>query len=234
MFACTGRQYLQSLGMGFLNPFLYYLILFKAYDLLPAQEAQPLNYTWAITLALLSIPLLKQKISLLDMTAALVSYAGVVVISTQGDVFSLHFSNPFGVMLALASTVIWALYWIYNTKDDRDPVAGLLLSFLFSLPFILIACLLFSDVWVSKWYGLLGAAYVGVFEMGITFVLWLSALKHSTNAAKVGNLIFISPFLSLILIHFLVGEDIRPSTLTGLILIIMGLLIQQLKTGRSR
>ncbi|MDX1565627.1 MAG: DMT family transporter, partial [Phycisphaeraceae bacterium] len=52
-----------SLGFGLLNPFLYYLVLFEAYDLLPAQQAQPLNYTWAITLSLLSIPLLKQKIS---------------------------------------------------------------------------------------------------------------------------------------------------------------------------
>ena len=50
-----------ALKLGLLNPFLYYLILFKAYDLLPAQEAQPLNYTWAITLTLLSIPLLNRK-----------------------------------------------------------------------------------------------------------------------------------------------------------------------------
>ena len=44
-----------SLIFGLLNPFLYYLILIKAYDLLPAQHAQPLNYTWAITLSLLSV-----------------------------------------------------------------------------------------------------------------------------------------------------------------------------------
>ncbi len=66
--------------------------------------------------------------------------------------------------------------------------------------------------------------------MGITFVLWLSALKLSENTAKVGNLIFISPFLSLIFIHYLVGEDILTSTFMGLVLIIAGLLIQQLKT----
>jgi drug/metabolite transporter (DMT)-like permease len=65
--------------------------------------------------------------------------------------------------------------------------------------------------------------------MGITFVLWLSALKLSENTAKVGNLIFISPFLSLIFIHYLVGEDILASTFKGLVLIVAGLLIQQLK-----
>jgi drug/metabolite transporter (DMT)-like permease len=229
LFSYSGSQYLRSLVLGFLNPFLYYSVLFKAYDLLPAQEAQPLNYTWAITLALLSIPLLKQRISIRDIFSVFVSYSGVVVISTHGDIFSFRFSNPLGVTLALGSTVIWALYWIYNTKDDRDPVAGLLLNFLFGLPWVLTTCLLFSNVRVSNPLGLVGAAYVGVFEMGITFVLWLSALKLSENTAKVGNLIFLSPFLSLVFIHFFVGEVILPSTLTGLALIVAGLLIQQLK-----
>ena len=229
LFSYSGSQYLRSLVLGFLNPFLYYSVLFKAYDLLPAQEAQPLNYTWAITLALLSIPLLKQRISIRDIFSVFVSYSGVVVISTHGNIFSFRFSNPLGVALALGSTVIWALYWIYNTKDDRDPVAGLLLNFLFGLPWVLTTCLLFSTVRVSNPLGLVGAAYVGVFEMGITFVLWLSALKLSENTAKVGNLIFLSPFLSLVFIHFFVGEVILPSTLTGLALIVAGLLIQQLK-----
>ena len=232
LFSYSGKQYLQSLVLGFLNPFLYYMVLFKAYDLLPAQEAQPLNYTWAITLALLSIPLLKQRIGIKDILSVFVSYSGVVMISTHGDIFSFRFSNPLGVALALGSTVIWALYWIYNTKDDRDPVAGLLLNFMFGLPWVLTCCLLFSNVRVSNPFGLVGAAYVGVFEMGITFVLWLSALKLSENTAKVGNLIFLSPFLSLVFIHFLVGEDILPSTFIGLVLIVMGLFIQQLK-GRA-
>lgn len=229
IFSYSGKQYLQSMILGLLNPFLYYLILFKAYDLLPAQEAQPLNYTWAITLALLSIPLLKQKIGFKDIAAAFVSYSGVVVISTHGDILNFRFSNTLGVALALGSTVIWALYWIYNTKDDRDPVVSLLLNFVFGLPLSLALCLFSSSIWVSCGYGLFGAVYVGVFEMGITFVFWLLALKLSENTAKVGNLIFISPFISLIFIHFLVGEDILPSTYIGLVLIITGLIIQQIK-----
>ncbi len=226
---CTRGQYLRSLGLGLLNPFLYYLVLFKAYALLPAQQAQPLNYTWALTLTLLSIPLLGQKISGRDLAAGLICYSGVLVISTRGDLLGLHFSDPLGVALALGSTVIWALYWIYNTRDDRDPVVGLLLNFLCAFPFILLFCLLFSRVAVTSPHGLLGAAYAGTFEMGITFVCWLRALKLSENTAKVGNLIFISPFLSLVLIHFLVGEQILPSTFVGLVLIVAGLIVQQLK-----
>jgi drug/metabolite transporter (DMT)-like permease len=232
IFSYSRQQYLQSLKLGLLNPFLYYLVLFKAYDLLPAQIAQPLNYTWALTLAFLSIPLLKQKIGIKEIIAGLICYCGVVIISTHGDIGNLRASNPLGVALALGSTIIWALYWIYNTKDDRDPVASLLLNFLFGLPFIFVYCLIFSDIRVNSLQGLLGAAYVGIFEMGITFVFWLKALRLSENTAKVGYLIFLSPFLSLVFIHFLVGEDIMKSTFIGLVLIVTGLIIQQARSSQ--
>ncbi len=233
LFSYSRREYLQSLGLGLLNPLLYYLVLLKAYDLLPAQEAQALNYTWALTLALLSVPLLKQKLGPGEIVAGLVCYSGVLVISTRGDLTGLQFGNPLGVGLALGSTLIWALYWIFSTRDRRDPVAGLLLNFLFALPFVTLACLLWSGFAVSDPRGLLGAAYVGVFEMGITYVLWLLALKRSDNAARIGNLIFISPLFSLVFIYLLVGEEILPSTLVGLGLILGGLGLQRFGRRRS-
>ena len=225
--ALSRAQWRRSFLLGALNPFLYYTILFAAYDLLPAQEAQPLNYTRAITLSLLAVPMLGQKLRGRDVAALVVSYAGVVVIATHGDVLGLHFASPSGVVLALVSTVVWALYWILGTKDDRDPVVGLLANFLCSLPLTLLAVLCFSNLWPDSWQGLAGAAYVGVFEMGLAFVTWLTALKCAENAARVANLIFLSPFCSLLLIHFFVGEAILPSTVVGLGLILAGLGVQR-------
>jgi drug/metabolite transporter (DMT)-like permease len=234
LLAFSRREWAVSAAFGLLNPFLYYVILFKAYDLLPAQEAQPLNYTWAVTLALLSIPLLGQRLSLKDLAAILVSYSGVVVISTRGKLTDMTFSDPLGVALALGSTIVWALYWIYNTRDGRDPVAGLTANFLFGTVYVTAATLALSSPVVADARGILGAAYVGVFEMGITFVLWLRALKLTSSAAKVGNLIFISPFLSLVLIHLLVGEEIRSSTIVGLVFIMAGIALQQYRPRRTR
>lgn len=216
---------------GFLLPFLYYIILLKAYDLLPAQVAQPLNYTWALTLAYLSVPLLRQKLHPREIVAGIICYSGVVVIVSRGQMPGLESLNPLGVILALVSTIVWSLSWITSTRDDRDPVESLLTAFLFGLPFILAACLLTSSVVVEDVRGLAGAAYVGVFEMGITFVFWLNALKLSKNTARVGNLIFLSPFISLLFIHFLVGEEILVPTFAGLALIVAGLMVQG--TGSS-
>lgn len=215
-----------SILFGFLSPFLYYLIVITSYDLLPAQQAQPLNYTWAITLSLMSVPLLGQRLKPMEMVAVLVSYIGVLVISTEGDVFSLRFENPFGVFLALISTVVWATYWIVNTRDRRDPVFGLFLNFVCSLPLIALYLGITEGFRQVETAGLLGAAYIGTFEMGVAFAAWLSAMKLTSSTARIANLIFISPFLSLFLIHFLVGETIMISSVIGLFFIVAGLLLQ--------
>lgn len=232
---CMGRrETIRCILLGTLNPFLYYVILFKAYDLLPAQEAQPINYTWAVTLSLLSVPLLGQKLSLKDLAAILLGYFGVVVISTHGAPLSMQFSNLTGVALALGSTLIWALYWIFNTRSRTDPIAGLFLGFLAGFPLILAATLAFSKLPALTVKSLAAATYVGFFEMGITFALWITAMKHAAQpdgggTTRLANLIFLSPFLSLILIHFLVGEDILPATVAGLGFIIAGNALMQYK-----
>jgi drug/metabolite transporter (DMT)-like permease len=222
----TRRDWLMSIQFGLLNPFLYYLILFQAYDLLPAQQAQIINYTWAITLTLLSIPVLGQKVRGIQWLAIGVSYIGVLIIATQGNLLELHFENPLGVGLALLSTVIWAVFWILNTRDKRDPVLGLFLNFVCAVPCIT------GYVWFTTGFrpvaliGFSGAVYIGIFEMGVSFILWLIAMKLTDNTAKIANLIFIAPFTSLIFIHFLVGEEIYFSTLVGLLSVMGGLALQ--------
>lgn len=226
------RQWLISCRLGLLNPFLYYLVLFKAYDLLPAQQAQPINHTWAITLTLLSIPLLKQKIGRMQILAICVSYIGVLVISTRGDLLAMEFDSPAGVGLALFSTLIWALYWIFSTRDNREPVIGLFLNFCCALPCIAGYVLLVHGFRKLELAGLFGAAYIGFFEMGIAYIFWLKAMKLSSDTARIAILIFVCPFLSLIFIHFLVGEDILPSTFVGLVFIVAGLVLQS-RSGRT-
>ena len=228
------KQPLFYLTLGVINPFLYYLVLFKAYDLLPASQAQALNYTWAITLTLLSVPFLGQKIRKKDWVAILFSYTGALIIATKGDLLGLNFESPLGVAFALASTLIWASYWIINAKNKNDPIVSLLLGFLLSLPFTLIATALLADFNFDSVEGILGAVYIGLFEMGISFVLWLMAIKLATNTAQVSNLIFISPFISLFLLSAIVGEDIHPSTFVGLVTIIVGLVIQQVNWRNKR
>ena len=224
-----GRAFL----MGLLNPCLYYLILFEAYDLLPAQEAQALNYTWALTISLLAVPILGHALRWRDVLAALISYSGVVVIATRGHLASLEFANPTGVALALLSTLIWAIYWLLGTRDKVDPVTGLFLNFTLATPVLLLYCGLSGELTTIELSGLPGAVYVGLFEMGLTFILWGLAMKNTDSTARTANLIFLSPPLSLVFIALVLQEPILTSTLAGLGLILAGLAFQRFRKTKN-
>lgn len=218
---------LYYVAMGALNPCLYYLVLFRAYDLLPAQQAQALNYTWALTLSLLAVPLLKHRLGRRDLLALSIGYAGAVVIATRGDPLALEFDSGLGVALALGSTVLWALYWILNTRAIAPASASLFLCFAFGTPMVWAVMAWQGDLGWPALPGLAGALYVGLFEMGVTFMLWLAAMRRAEQVARVSNLIFLSPFLSLFFISTFLGETIVPATWIGLAMIIGGVIYQQ-------
>jgi drug/metabolite transporter (DMT)-like permease len=214
--------------LGFLSPFLYYTVLFKAYSILPAQEAQPLNFVWPLTLVLLSVPILKHKIKRRDILAILISFSGVLVISTKGHILSFRLTDPLGVALATGSSIPWALYWIYNVKDKRDEVLGLFLNFTCATVYVFVLMLVTGELKIPGLKGVLGVTYVGLFEMGITFLIWLKALKLSKTTANVAGLIYLVPFLSLVVIYFVLGEIILPSTIIGAVFIVGGIILQKL------
>ena len=196
----TRKELLNSAILGFINPFLYYLILLKAYQLLPAQVAQPLNMIWPIMLVFLSVPLLKQKIERKSFIALFISFAGVYIISSQGSLFKPFHSHLTGVLLATGSSVFWAFYFILNVKDKRDEGVKLLLNFAFGSIYLIVSMIV-TGKWQNEtgFLGVSASVYVGIFEMGITFLFWLKALQMASTTAKVSNLVYLAPFLSLFL-----------------------------------
>ncbi len=230
----TRRDLWRSALNSLLNPFLYYIILLYAYDRLQAQEAMVLNYAWPVVLTLLAVLMLGQHIGWKSLVAVLISFFGIFIIATAGKPFTFRFSDPAGVGLALASTVIWALFWIINVKDQRDEVIKLFWNFLFGFAFLLILSLILTAMKVPGGSFILptakaalGIVYIGLFELSLAFFFWLRGLKLSSTAAKVSNLIFISPVLSLVFIRLTVHEKIHPATIAGLVFILAGILIQR-------
>ncbi|TFH84985.1 DMT family transporter [Billgrantia azerbaijanica] len=212
---------------GLMNPVAYYLVLFAAYDRLPGQEAMALNYTWALTMAFLAVPILGQRLTRLDVLAGLIAYSGVWVIATRGAVFDVAFADPLGVGFALVSTLLWALYWLLNARDHRPPLVAQWQNFSVGVPVLTLLLVAGPGLQWHGWAGLGAGVYVGLFEMGIAFVLWQLAVHRVSRTAKVSNLIFLSPPVSLLLLFLIVGEPILLSTLVGLVLILGGLGLQQ-------
>ena len=223
----AGSKWAFSALVGFLNPFLYYNVLFVGYDLLLTQEATTINFLWPIVLVVLSAVVFRQRLTVKTLAALLLGFCGVLVITTKGDPASLHFRSIRGVLLMLATTVIWSVFWILNMKDERPPSVKLFLGFSFGLLFSFLLWLFFLPHRKPPLEGLLGCLWAGVFEMGLTFFLWLGALSLAEKTAHVANLIFLTPFLALFWINLAVGERILPSTLFGLALIVAGIACQK-------
>ncbi|WP_271274015.1 DMT family transporter [Aliamphritea hakodatensis] len=219
--------------LAFLNPTAYYLILFAAYDILPAQQAQALNYTWAVMLSMLAVPFLGQTFTRINLFSIIIAYSGVLVIATQGELMALDFKQPLGVALGLGSSVFFSSYWILNTKYPHDPVITLLLCFGLSLPMLSGMMLWqngFSEIPLAA---VAGGVYIGAFEMSFAFLCWMSALRLATNTAQLSNLVYLAPPISLVLLAVIVGEEVLYSTLIGFALIIIGVLVQQIRQRPS-
>ncbi len=222
------RSLLLGLAGGILNPFGYYLVLFNAYNMLPAQIAQSLNYTWPLVLVLFSSIFLGQKFRTKVFWGMLISLAGVFIIS-YGSMHSELSVNLSGILLAVGSSLIWASYWIINKLSGADPIQQIWLNFTLALVLILpytfftesipfpTAEELFSKSWLA-------VLYAALFEMALTFVIWLKALQLATSSDKISHYIYISPFLSLVFINLLLKEPILWTTVAGLGFIVGGII----------
>ncbi len=225
----TRRQVAAAAVLGLLNPFVYYFVLLEAYDRLPAQIAQPLNYTWAITMAVLAIPVLKQRLDPRAWGGVGLGYVGVVILLTQGDFTSFDRFDSLGIFLAVLSTLIWASYWLLGRRwlGDIDPARTLIVGFSVALLPIAVAVAL-TDGMPTFSMRLVGfAIWVGLLEMGVAFLLWQRALQLTERAGALAQLIFLSPLASLVLIGSVLGEDIHLSAVVALAAILAGLFLTQ-------
>ena len=222
------KYFLTNLIRGFVNPFFFYMVIFKAYSILPAQEAMTLNYIWPITISFFSVIFLKTKLTFKIFLGLVIAFLGVFIIATRGDFLSLEFHNIYGVFLAVGSSIIWSTYWILNLKDERNELTKLFGAFFYGTILIFIYILFFDEIILQNYKYLFGAIYIGLFEMGITFYLWLKGLKLSGNKAKTATFVYLSPFLSIIFIAIILKEKLFAYSIIGLIFILSGIFIQYL------
>jgi drug/metabolite transporter (DMT)-like permease len=133
----------------------------------------------------------------------------------------------------MGTSVIWAIFWIMNVRDKRNESVKLFLNFFFASIYLIVFSLVTGQGMPEEWseYGL--DMYIGLFEMGLAYLFWLKALQFSETTDKISNLVFIFPFISLIFIHFILGEKIYFTTIYGLILVVTGIMLQRLKLKRT-
>lgn len=212
---------------GLVNPLAYYLVLFAAYDYLPAHVAQPVNYAWPILLVILLAVIHRKPVPVLKYVGMAVSLAGVTIIALGKGDDGMAIST-YGLLLAATSALLWAVYWVINDslKSRLDSSLMLFLGFAFGTIYLLIGAL-FIPLHIPSTDGLLAGMYIGAMEMGIPFILFSLALRYTDNTALVNQLCYLAPFLSLFLIAVVLHESVTLMTYLGLALIVGGLIFNQ-------
>lgn len=211
--------------LGFLGCYLYYLLLYGALALTTAAEGFILAYTWPILVLILAVLILREPITVRKVIAVAISFIGIVVIVTQGQIGAVQFTSLRGDLLALAGALSFALFSVLGKRYSFDQTTAVFVYFGAALALALFTLPLLAPIpWPSPavWPWIL---YNGALVNGVSYIWWFKALEHGETHI-ISNALYLTPFVSLIYIWLLLDEPFAVSALAGLVIIVAGIGLQ--------
>lgn len=219
------KDYLVMAGLGFLGMFLYSALYYYGLSQLTSQEACILNYLWPIMLVIFSVVILKEKLTLTKGLAMLCSFLGIVILSTGGSA-SAEGNTALGMIACVVAAASYGLYSVLNKKVNYNQNITMMVIW-----FVVAVCSGVLGLATEEWKPIeggqwLGFLWLGVMTSAVAYLLWALALNGMKDTAKIANLAFLTPFLSLIVSAVLLKEQIRLRAVLALVLIVGGILLQ--------
>jgi drug/metabolite transporter (DMT)-like permease len=219
------RDYAKVGTLGFLGTYLYYVLLYGALALTSASEGFILAYTWPMLVIILAFPFLKERLTVKKLCSIFISFLGIVVIVTHGHIFALNFTSLQGDMLALGGAGVFALFSVLGKKYQYDQVVSVFIYFVTALVFITPTLFLFSSLKIPSLHIWLWLLLNGFIVNGISYIFWFKALEYGDTSVT-SNALYLTPFLSLVYIALFLGEGILLSSVIGLVIIVVGIVLQ--------
>ena len=226
------KDFLRLCPLGVLGLFTYYSLLYTSIDRMAAQDAFIINYLWPIMTVVFSCIFLREKITVRTVIALLLSFLGVAVVATKGRLLSFEFTDPIGILCSAGAAVAYGLFSALNKKESGSPFLNMMLFYgstciCTGLLLVFMGDFHFSGTTPIFWAG---TAWMGLLTQGLSYACWAKALKLG-NTARISNLAFITPFLSLIYGLVLLKEPIELSSVIGLVFIVAGVLFQMKRSA---
>lgn len=219
------RDYLVLAGVGFLGMFLYRMLLFFGVARMLASQAMIVNYLWPIMAVLASCVILREKLTVRKAIAVVMSFLGVVIVTTGGNAAGLSGSDLTGTVLVAVAAVFYGLFVAINKRLQYDSFVSMMFYNAVAAICAILGTLFSGETLLLTLPQNLGLVWVGVCNTAIGFVAWDLAMKTG-DTAKVANLAYITPFLSLVVAYFLLGDPITIWSVGGLTVIVAGILLQ--------
>ena len=225
------RDILPMVLTGLCGNFFYYVCYYGGTKFMSASTASVVNYLWPIMSVVFACLILKEKVTVRKVIAFGVSFLGVLIISGS-SITALNMDLLTGTVLCVLGAAFYGAFTALNKKFRFDMTVSMMFSFFVSFLLSLAINLCMNVSWNMGAMEVLGFGWNGVFVMAAGSVLWATALNKG-DTAKISNLAYVTPFLSLLWVFLFLHEPIAPTTLLGLAVIVLGILIQ-LKDQKSR
>jgi len=225
-------DYLKMSAIGLPGVFLYYSFYYAGATRLPASQAFITNYLWPIMSIVFAVILLREKMTLPKAVAVLMSFAGVFTVAGN-DILSFSTDSILGTVFCIAGAVCYGLFTVLNKKSPYDKQISMMMAMFASFVLSLAVVLFCGGSFAIEPAKLPGIVWNGVFTMALANLSWTLALSGA-NTAKVSNLAYITPFLSLVWTYFVLDEIPSPMSVVGLCLIVCGIFIQLRGDGKRR
>lgn len=216
---------------GFIGIFLYTYFYYLGLSRMPAAEACTINYLWPLMIVVFSIPILKEKFTVKKLFAVLLSFLGIVFVTTHGDFSGIASINFSGVTFCLLAAVCYGLFCVLLKKYAYDETLVLCIAYLITAVLAGIICAVggkFTEIQPEYYVGIL---WNGLIVDAAAYLLWAKGL-NAGDTSKISNLAYLAPVLSVIFGKIFLNEDISLWSVAGLLLIIAGILIQSVAFGK--
>ena len=220
------REGLRLISYGFVGFFGYTTLHLYSLNVLSGQVTSVVNYLWPIFTVCLSCLTLREPFSPADAGALALSFAGVAVTTLGGGA-----GGPLtqGAVLGLIATIVAALgyawFSVMNKKLGEDQT---LCMFVYNLTSAVLVLPLAAHAGFSPYSPALvgGLTWLGISGGALGSLFWAMALNCG-DAAKIANLAYATPALSVLICGTVLGEGLHFSSFAGLGLILLGFFVQR-------
>lgn len=221
----TARDYVDTAYIGFLGTFLYNVFLYMGIASMNASQAFIINYLWPLMTVIFACIILKEKMTLRKTIAILLSFIGVILVTVNGSLFGIQKNSLMGALYCVIAATSYGLYSVLNKQKAYIKSVCTMLYFLVAFFICLLYLFISGSLYIPTLPQLAGFAWIGICSNAIGTTTWALALEHG-DTAKISNLAYITPFISLIWTTLILKEPFSLFSLAGLFAIIFGVLIQ--------
>lgn len=211
------------LGTGIVSLLLFSTSYFKSIELgVSLSTAAILLYTAPIFVMLMSLLLFKEKLTVVKVTALVLSFIGCILVSGLG---SGEIGNPVGIALAVASGFFYALYSIFSRYAIQRGYTALTIVF-YTFLFCSLGCAFMADwetitrvAFVPDWKIILLTLGLGIITGFLPYVFYSSGLEHleSSRASIIASL---EPVVGTICGMIFFSQFPTPMGIVGIVLVL--------------